>query len=453
MSNLDNFFNKKLQNREFDFKESYWEEAEQMIEADKRKRRYGRYFWLLGFLAFFIVGGSIVLFGWINPKADNVAEVVSELSVQKENLTNQNNLVGSKSTTTNDERNSTDLKLLDANIISQQKNNLTSESIENDNNESILEANNKNDEKASNASKIVKNKENRLIQNQVGPDLIPSMKVDQKKSQQNVKQSTEINDLQSNELILKETEKLESVSELSPIAGLVEQLAMGDYLILEDHYKPQISKSGKFKFGLSIASMFYPKTGNDVKTWIGGSGGATGQFKLSKKLSFNGELLYTFRKGTFDANLTGLGSVTTQTIYGFGKRTVNHYTKPKSLHFIDLPLYAKYHIGKHGIEGGLAFSYLLGVQGDIEKETSLQPWERTDENEFLVENFSSGWIEKKDFSTFQTSLLLGYKYSLDQQWAVGLRGIYRFGKLSSGVVLKESDPITFNISATWYFIK
>ena len=50
MNPLDRFFKNKLQNREFEFQDAYWQQAEQMIIADQAGRRWKKGFWFLGAL-------------------------------------------------------------------------------------------------------------------------------------------------------------------------------------------------------------------------------------------------------------------------------------------------------------------------------------------------------------------------------------------------------------------
>ena len=115
-------------------------------------------------------------------------------------------------------------------------------------------------------------------------------------------------------------------------------------------------------------------------------------------------------------------------------------------------------MGRHGIEAGLTFSYLAGVHGNIEKQSSLFPWERTDGNKYSNESYSSGWLDKDDFNSFNTSLLIGYRFSVTQEFVLGIRSSYRFGDLlkttdNQETSLLESGPVHLNVSASWFFLK
>jgi hypothetical protein len=163
--------------------------------------------------------------------------------------------------------------------------------------------------------------------------------------------------------------------------------------------------------------------------------------------------LYTYRTGTFNAI-----SKTSQTVYGFGKKTFDYSSNPESLHFVDFPVYVQYKSGRHRVDGGFTFSFLTGVRGNIEKQTSLLPWERTGESAFSNENLSRGWLYKSDFNSFNTSLLLGYRYDLNKNFGLGLRSSYRFDDLFKNIdsgkqALLESGPLHFNVLVSWYFLK
>ena len=55
MSNLDQFFKDKFQNREFEFKEEYWQQAQDLIQRDRQHRRRRR--WYFGLFALLLAGG------------------------------------------------------------------------------------------------------------------------------------------------------------------------------------------------------------------------------------------------------------------------------------------------------------------------------------------------------------------------------------------------------------
>ena len=75
MDKLDRLFREKLQKREFEFKESYWEQAQAMIE-EQEQSRWPRMLWNLSrwsfllLLSIFLIGDT---FYWL--QANTVAEV------------------------------------------------------------------------------------------------------------------------------------------------------------------------------------------------------------------------------------------------------------------------------------------------------------------------------------------------------------------------------------------
>ena len=61
--------------------------------------------------------------------------------------------------------------------------------------------------------------------------------------------------------------------------------------------------------------------------------------------------------------------------YGFGAREEVYQLHPSALHYLEWPLYLQFRNGRQYLEAGLSVQYLLGVQGQLNKESSLFPWE------------------------------------------------------------------------------
>lgn len=439
MNNLDNLYNKKFQNREFEFKDSYWEAAEQLIIVDERNRRKGRYFWFFGMLIFLIAGGVL---SWIGLK--NAGKIETQSAILESMSQKQISVARSP----------------EQNINPQAEINSTTK------NDAELNIARSNSETPFNQAGLpLKNSNQRLEKNDSGfsKSGVPSKALNQIIEPENVIQSIP-QSVHQNETVLNknmgnpttenpvenaEKPEVSIVSGLAPIATIWNEIETPGYPELKKQATP---KNNPFSFGLTASALIYPAK-NDEKRWIGASFGVVGEYNLLNYLSLNAELLYTLRSGTF-----GTTSGTIQTIYSFGKKTIEYSLYPENLHFLEVPVYVQYKTGKHGIEGGLTFSYLAGIRGNIEKQTSLFPWERTGEDDFSRENQSAGWVAKDDFNSFNASLLLGYRYYLSQKIAIGLRSNYRFGELLKNTenqeqAFPESGPLHFNISANWYFLK
>ena len=109
MSELDKLFKNKLQNREFELKDSYWQQAEQMIAAQESGLNWKKGFWLLGALLLIALAGFV--FWPAQPsEATNLAGNADEFGYQS-TLTEEP-AVDDKTTTRSTNSGSQHLKLL-----------------------------------------------------------------------------------------------------------------------------------------------------------------------------------------------------------------------------------------------------------------------------------------------------------------------------------------------------
>ena len=416
MNNLDNFYNKKLQNREFEFKDSYWEDAEQLIIADEKKRKGSWYFWLLGLFLLLVTGGIIL-------SSNNT----DQAPLNENNKTKQKSAIVIE----NSDSDPKNANLSLANVPSSIKKTVVQNETESqelnpkiDASDDLFKkqsASSKTNYPTTSPSKIIEIPENELKN---AGSKTKSIQV--KENNSTVQPDGVMNENSIEKTIQKE--RIKHVASLSPITTNLELLENPAYAELK---KVKLPKEKKFAFGITASGLIYPAVKNE-KNWIGFSAGALAKHHFTRKLALNAEILYTYRSGTFN-----ISSSSTQTKFGFGKRVITYLHKPENLHFLELPIYVQYKVGKHRFEAGGMAGYLFGVRGRIEKQSSLYPWERSDENDFESENYASGWIAKDGFNSLNVSGLIGYKYRLSDGFLIGLRGVYRFGDLTQ----KSFDPI------------
>ncbi len=451
MNNLDNFYNKKLQNRTFEFKDSYWEGAEKLIIADEKNRRRGLFFWLFGLLFIFTLGGAVLWFSL--PKAEKELASTSFLNNLPENKSLNTKSTNQHLTQTNEELSRESDNLSELNILrsnTKELNNSTSDFKNNEINQATI--NIKQAVKSQNPITSKNNEEpilesTAIVQLKTRSEALKNNKPEI--ANQNILDNSIENKNDQTDLAETDQTKKSTISLLNPIDPVLEKIENPEYPNLQ---KLSIPKTKLFRLGLTASSLFYPAK-NSEETWIGASFGLVGQYQFQKAFSLNSELLYTYRTGTF-----GAVSKTEQTNYSFGREQVEHSLQPKSVHFVELPIYLQFRSGRHGIEGGLTFTYLTGVYGNIEEQKSLFPWERSSETSVSEETLSSGWLSKSDFKSFNTSGLLGYRYYVNQNFMVGLRASYRFSDFfknsdNNEQALLESGPLYFNVSASWFFLK
>ncbi len=457
MNNLDNFYNKKLQNRTFEFKDSYWEDAEQLIIADEKNRRKGLYFWLFGILFIVILAGSIYWIGLPQPESGKAVSAFLNSPVENQMQSDQNlkqDFNQSTDKLSKEENNLSEFNMInsDATISNDLSTDYSNNVIVNKIDASPEKSNPINHkENLSHSEKYTDPKDEK----QSLADFSTGSKTTKENNQlvvfENDKTVNTKAESKNDETVSQKDDqsKVLSVPLLKTLETVWDKIESPEYAKLK---KVRIPKTRNFGFGITASGLIYPAKQSE-KAWIGVSFGLLGQYKILNALSLNAELLYTYRTGTFNAI-----SKTTQTDYGFGKKTFDYSSKPESLHFVDFPVYVQYKSGRHRIDGGFTFSFLTGVRGNIEKQTSLLPWERTGESAFSNENLSRGWLYKSDFNSFNTSLLLGYRYDLNKNFGLGLRSSYRFGDLFKNIdsgkqALIESGPLHFNVLVSWYFLK
>ncbi len=425
MNNLDKFFNKKLQNREFGFKDEYWKDAERLILEDEARRKRGGYFRLLSLAALLLVGGLIVWLGSWKPGTQNPTPA-SSAELQAIPAEGHSKTLVDPAVKSKNDNNSTINKGDASNQADDERLTPTSEKAN----------------ERSRVSTLAKPKSD-TSQEKFAKELTPPEKP--------VLSETVLKNIFENAAESDATESAEkpdvkAVPLLEPIAGRWDNLENPAPLMPK---KISIPKPRSFRIGLTAAALFYPSKNNST-TLTGAGFGVIGEYKLLNALSLNAELLYTLVDGNFGAT-----SQTTHTIYGFGKKEIEYRLKPETMHFVELPVYLRYRFGKHGIEGGATLAYLAGLRGSIEKQTSLYPWERPDDGSIPTETHKAGWIAKNDFNTFSFHLNLGYRYFPNQKFALGLRSGYRLGDLlkSNAQQFSGSEPLYFNLSASWYFMK
>ncbi len=103
--------------------------------------------------------------------------------------------------------------------------------------------------------------------------------------------------------------------------------------------------------------------------------------------------------------------------YNFGKHTESTCISVNKLYYIELPIYASYHIGsRHTVLAGVSTNYLIQAKNEVAKET-ITPFDETTSSDEEY-GYLSG-MERWDFA-----LTAGYEFLLTERLTVGTRASY-----------------------------
>lgn len=388
---LDDFLKKKLADRQYAFKESYWEAAEQLIEADRgKKKRKGFLIWWmggLGTLVILLLG--IGVWSWfssrhIEPIASKESlETVSKQSfpiVVLDSCPPEPVFVQSPSSS------SSDLGIPAHHSPSKHSTLATAHSS---------------------TIKISGDLKN-------DPD-IP------------------IHDSQDSSLIIEQLDDIVTEEQSLPIGQLLKpkdiaEMSHGDvyrlharsfslkHSIQSSFHKPAVSIHRKVNLvGIRIAldaaqglSNDSARKGNSFLPYIALDYARVlhPRFKLHTGIGY-------VQRGQLQSD-----QYYRSTNYGFGFETVLTTISPQKLHFLEVPLYGEWKIkARHSLMMGGSLLQLMNVSSQISSRT---------QDDFGISNgqAESTWGYKQGFISRDVSLMVGYKYYLGSGFHLDLRSQY-----------------------------
>lgn len=441
-NNFDKYFKDKLEHRKFEMKPEFWEEAEALIEADEKDKDRRRF--LIWFLVFMLVGGT--LFGvW---KLNNASNKIAELEQENQNLTKKEKNTNDTEINVRQEAgisvDKIDSKEENGRIIDQpvvQFNQTINQNLKPSN------RNNSNQEGSSFSEKT--NSDN----NPINPISSIPLDKNQSRNQPAGNGQNEGNINEGGNLGEKETEVTTKVEvPIQPIASTSTILLPFLELFLTNNEKvekldlktvcPFTPERKKIAFGAFGGIVSYPVENSSDQPFIGFKAGflIEHNFKIkAANMAFGTEFAYHYRSGNFEA--TKEQDITS---YSFGRSVAQAKLTPENLHYFELPIYLKYQRNRSTFETGLSLNTLLGVQGKV-----TQPGGAV----------QSGWIQSLGFKNNYTNLLFGFHYRLNDYLHFGVRANYTPGGildktaiLPEGitVALQESNPLYFTIRVTHY---
>ena len=444
MKKVDQFFNKKFQEQEFEFKDAYWADAQKLIEADKERRRRGAWFpWFLG-----IVGLSLLGIGWSwylqeQPVLDDAKnESAFLLNEEKESTTK---------TTQNLENNSSDAITIPATKDGQsapEKNkdvnsNSSRSNAPNSSKESATNSTIKNTGSSNSASDLnqrnLKNESGNgnateklapMASNSTLPNLtlIPSEKTNQERSPQvdqkinsSISPKNEINTITSSETpkVLWNALDLLELKTL-PLEEEIDSAVAIDYCYVKE--------ASKWNLAWNFYSLFNTNKGA-AYLWLGAATGPSIQYRLNNRLALQSDVLYRWRRGRFGASSEG----SIQSTYSFGFTQETFRLMPSDLHQLDWPVYVQLRNRRQSLEAGISLQFNLGIRGNMTSEKTLFPWQRSSgpngprTETTIVER--NTWIEDPNIRKVQMGLLLGYRYQVNKKISTVLQARYELNSI------------------------
>ena len=472
-NNLDNFFKKKLDHREFEMKDAYWAEMEQIIEADE-KGNDRKFLWMLllgAFLLVAVVGGYFWNYGVSstsisnqivktsddtsstakNKETTNLLEKTEAVSLEETNKIESNvsnNEVVSSATVQNDDLN----KVLPA-IDSKQASNKT---ISSDAANNILKKSSIKKYSTDSNKNIVAEKKVASEIDDFPTILLPKEK--QKEAFTNPKVETPTTTQKSQNQKQqplpstdKKVEKAEKPVVKKPIASVMNIPSLDLYPTKKEESLPDLDwsylKKKRFSMGLTAGIVSFPFEQNTTNSELGAKLGLTARYQLKGNLALNADLMYFYESGKYNPIQS-----TTETFYSFGRIVNKNDLTPKNIHYLELPIYLTYALKKHIFEGGVSASYLLGVRG----ATIRTPHEG---QSYAIDD--SGWIDDSNFKNVFANVALGYRYQISPDLHFGVRAIYtpeKFMNLSDDASISgperldiiEQSKLHLNFKLTQY---
>jgi len=188
---------------------------------------------------------------------------------------------------------------------------------------------------------------------------------------------------------------------------------------------------------LYAARTLYPYKQVGAQSLIGYAIGVHYTKNLKQAWSLDVGLHYSLREGTYFNTQT-----TYQDSFAFKRIRIQHNLQPSQMHSIDLPLAALYTHKRHQFQGGLNYSRLLGLRGDLSRMNDS-------ENATTPTVVKKGWMHDENFKNNRFDLLAAYYFTIKPGLKIGATMHYVLGgfydKNSTADLHLESKPMFVNI--------
>ena len=211
------------------------------------------------------------------------------------------------------------------------------------------------------------------------------------------------------------------------------------------------SSHSRLGIGFTAAQLMQAGASSREQAILGHRAGLVVRYEISKTWFVSSGLQYHRRGGTFEVS-----KAAESRRYRFGLEVDSQLLKPSSLHYVSMPVLLGWQRGRHIAESGLLLDYLAGLRGargTFEKTTDLPP-----RKEFQAQQ--DGWLAEDGYKKMTVTAQLGYRYRVNRQLSLGVSANYTVGRILAenyeppvgNFLLKEADKFYLSVQAV-YFIK
>ena len=218
-----------------------------------------------------------------------------------------------------------------------------------------------------------------------------------------------------------------------------ELAAGGDTGIAPKRVPASLQPVSRLYLDLTFAGTVYPYLTATDRQVVGWRAGLQGRLSLGGRWQLLAAFAYRQRWGTFFAtqgNTAGRLS--------FGRTESQQFLLPERLHYLEVPVGISCRLTEHTLQAGGGISYLLGVRGSLQQthDDELQ-WSGSPSEER-----QRGWLATDGFREWSFQLWLGYQYEFTPRTAAGFRWTWTPGTiLAAGyegpedTYLREAKPL------------
>lgn len=404
---LDNFFKKRLSERNVAFNMESWRKMEQMLPVETKPAGFklGSVAAVIG--ALFVVSTSLLVLKSTDLLSTNSEQIAQNTSITDNDKTDNQSIGDS----------------------------VESNKLANNTNESNNEASGKvltSDKKStlSNKQKQLETKENNYASNNKGAN--KTKKNHKGLLSMNNKAKTKGNNLtKSSNSFFAANDGFESlnINEESAIAFEAQGGANNftEIVGLEEIKTFDLEQDEQTLFA-EIGNSKLPKVKANELGFIGGFGlskslvesgnsnaiNVNGVFGVSYQHYFNGG--FSLMTNLLYAPRTGVNAVKyydKKTIYGWGSHTEQQVVDCQKMVYLELPIMVNYNVGNHNFMAGPSLAYLVTSKLDV--STIYE-----NKQESIVDN-STTWGYTDGFNKLDVAIVTGYEYNFKSNFNVGLR--------------------------------